>query len=198
MSGCAPARTAAPPPLTRPARVGPVIASAALAVVAAFATLGLAQFGQFRVLGPSIAISVLVMLLAGITFMPAIAAVTGRALFWPSKRWMHEPTDGPAARLGLAIARRPGRIALAVTMVLVALATAALGTKLNYDLSSERTGDGGHPHRRRDRRLAAARRDRSAADLRALDPRVERRGARADAPRAWRASTASAASRPRS
>ena len=57
-------------------RVGPVIASAALAVVAAFATLGLAQFGQFRVLGPSIAISVLVMLLAGITLMPAIAAVT--------------------------------------------------------------------------------------------------------------------------
>src|SRR4029078_6393987 len=48
-------------------RVGAVIASAAPGVVAAFATLGLAQFGQFRVLGPSIAISVLVMLLAGIT-----------------------------------------------------------------------------------------------------------------------------------
>jgi RND superfamily putative drug exporter len=126
-------RTAA---LNAASKVGPVIASAALAVVAAFATLGIAQFGQFRVLGPSIAISVLVMLLAGITFMPAIAAVTGKALFWPSKRWMHERTDGPAARLGVAIARRPGRIALAVTMVLVALATVALGTKMNYDLGS--------------------------------------------------------------
>ena len=58
MSGCGRARTAGPPPRNAAGRVGPVIASAALAVVAAFATLGLAQFGQFRVLGPSIAISV--------------------------------------------------------------------------------------------------------------------------------------------
>jgi putative drug exporter of the RND superfamily len=120
-------------------RVGPVIASAALAIVAAFATLGLAEFGQFRVLGPSIAIAVTVMLLAGITLMPAIAAVTGRALFWPSKAWMRERTDGPAARLGRGIARRPGRAALAVTMVLVALATSALGTRMSYDLNSTTT-----------------------------------------------------------
>ena len=117
-------------------RVGPVIASAALAVVAAFATLALAQFGQFRVLGPSIAISVGVMLLAGITLMPALAAVSGPALFWPSKRWRNERADGPAARLGTAIARRPGRIALGVTLALLVPAVAALGTKLDYDLSS--------------------------------------------------------------
>jgi RND superfamily putative drug exporter len=117
-------------------RVGPVIASAALAIVVAFATLGLARFGQFRVLGPAVAISVLMMLFAGVTLMPALAAVTGRALFWPSKSWMREHTDGPAARLGARIARRPGRAALAVTIVLVAMATMATGTKMNYDLSS--------------------------------------------------------------
>lgn len=118
------------------ARVGPAIASAALVVAAAFATLGLAQFGQFRVLGPSIAISVLVMLLAGITFMPAIAAVTGRALFWPSPTWMHERADGRAARLGALIARRPGRVALGATALLVVLSVAALGARSDYDLSS--------------------------------------------------------------
>jgi RND superfamily putative drug exporter len=117
-------------------RVGPVIASAALAVVAAFATLALAEFGQFRVLGPAIAISVLMMLFAGVTLMPALAAVTGRALFWPSKSWMQERTDGPAARLGQGIARRPGRTALAVTAALVAMSTIAVGTKMNYDLTS--------------------------------------------------------------
>jgi putative drug exporter of the RND superfamily len=63
------------------AGVGPVIASAALAIVAAFATMLLAEFGQFQVIGPAVAISVLVMLVAGVTLMPAIAAVTGRALF---------------------------------------------------------------------------------------------------------------------
>ncbi|HMI72818.1 MAG TPA: MMPL family transporter [Solirubrobacteraceae bacterium] len=118
------------------ASIGPVIASAALAVVAAFATMGLAEFGQFRVLGPSIAISVLVMLLAGVTLMPAIAAVTGRALFWPSRSWARERTDGPAARLGHRIARTPGRAALAVVAVLVVLSTFALGTRMSYDLSA--------------------------------------------------------------
>src|SRR4051794_22881864 len=67
--------------------VGPVIGAAAFAIITAFATLALAQFGQFRILGPSIAISVLVMLLAGITLFPAFAAVTGRAMFWPSRSW---------------------------------------------------------------------------------------------------------------
>jgi putative drug exporter of the RND superfamily len=117
--------------------VGPVIASAALAVVAAFATMGLAEFGQFRVLGPAVAISVLVMLLAGVTLMPAVAAVTGRALFWPSRAWQRERTDGAAARVGRGIARNPGRAAFAVIAVLVALATVALGTRMSYDL-----GDG--------------------------------------------------------
>jgi RND superfamily putative drug exporter len=115
--------------------VAPVIASAALAIAAAFATMLLAGFGQFRVLGPSVAISVLVMLLAGITLMPAIAAVTGRALFWPSRSWATEATNGPAARLGRRIARRPGRSALAVVAVLVALSTLALGTRMSYDMS---------------------------------------------------------------
>jgi RND superfamily putative drug exporter len=115
--------------------VGPVIASAALAIVAAFATMALADFGQFRVLGPAVAISVLVMLLAGMTLMPAIVAVTGRALFWPSRSWARERTDGPAARLGRAIARRPGRAALSVTAVLVVLSVFALGTSMSYDLT---------------------------------------------------------------
>jgi RND superfamily putative drug exporter len=116
--------------------VGPVIASAALAIVAAFATMFLAEFGQFRVLGPSVAISVLVMLLAGVTLMPAIAAVTGRALFWPSRSWEHERTNGPAARLGRHIARTPGRAAVTVVALLVVLSTFALGTRMSYDLDS--------------------------------------------------------------
>src|SRR5215213_2108850 len=110
--------------------VGPVIASAALAIVAAFATMLLAEFGQFQVIGPAVAISVLVMLLAGVTLMPAIAAVTGRALFWPSRAWAHERSDGPAARLGRTIARAPGRTALTVMALLVVLSTFAVGTTI--------------------------------------------------------------------
>ncbi len=87
--------------------VGEVIASAALAVIAAFATLGLAQFGQFQVLGPAIAISVAVMLLAGLTLMPALLAICGRGLFWPSKAWLAPREAGFATRLGERIAGAP-------------------------------------------------------------------------------------------
>ncbi|MFE6502501.1 MMPL family transporter [Kitasatospora sp. NPDC057738] len=62
-------------------KAGTAITSAALTIVAAFATLGVAGFGQFRVLGPALAVSVLVMLLAGLTLMPAALAACGRALF---------------------------------------------------------------------------------------------------------------------
>jgi RND superfamily putative drug exporter len=97
--------------------------------------MAVAEFGQFQVIGPAVAISVLVMLFAGVTLMPAIAAVTGRALFWPSRSWARERTDGPAARLGRGIVRSPGRVALAVTAALVLLASAAVGTHMSYDSS---------------------------------------------------------------
>ncbi|WP_037498039.1 MMPL family transporter [Solirubrobacter soli] len=121
-------------------RIAPVIASAALAVVVAFATLGLAQYGELKALGPAIALAVAMMLLAGVTLMPALLAVTGRALFWPSKSWRREPRDGVAARLGRLVARHPARVALASAGALTILAVGALGVRMNYDLRANADG----------------------------------------------------------
>lgn len=115
------------------ARISHVIASAALAIMAAFAALGLAQFGQFRVLGPSVAIAIFVMLLAGITLVPAVLAATGRKLFWPAKAWQRERQDGFAARIGSFVARRPARVALLAAGLLAVFAVAATGLRMNYD-----------------------------------------------------------------
>ncbi|HEY7259435.1 MAG TPA: MMPL family transporter [Gaiellales bacterium] len=117
-------------------KVGPVVASAALAIVAAFATLGLARFGQFHVLGPAVAVAIVVMLLAGVTLVPALLAAQGRLLFWPSRSWRHSHEEGPAARLGLLVSRRPGLVAAVATAALTVLAAFALGGKMNYDLGS--------------------------------------------------------------
>ncbi|MEU1133784.1 MMPL family transporter [Streptomyces sp. NPDC005900] len=114
-------------------RVGGAITSAALTIVAAFATLGLASFGQFRVLGPAIAVSVLVMLLAGLTLMPALLAVLGRGMFWPARAWKKERAGGLAARLGHAVSSRPLRYALGALVLLGALGAGALGMKMSYD-----------------------------------------------------------------
>jgi RND superfamily putative drug exporter len=121
------------------ARVSHVVASAALAIIVAFASLGLAKFGQFRVLGPSVAIAIFVMLLAGITLVPAILAASGRKLFWPAKGWQRPRRDGPATRIGQFVARRPGRVALISAGLLAAFAIAATGVRMNYDLGIAKT-----------------------------------------------------------
>ncbi|MEU9378028.1 MMPL family transporter [Streptomyces sp. NPDC048255] len=119
-------------------RVGTAVTSAALTIVAAFATLAVASFGQFRVLGPAIAVSVLVMLLGSLTLMPALLAVTGRRMFWPSHSLKREPRGGSAARLGDRLVRRPLAAALVCVALLGALAAGVAGIRMDYG-----PGDGG-------------------------------------------------------
>ncbi|MGW6919516.1 MMPL family transporter [Kitasatospora sp. NPDC054939] len=114
------------------ARVGTAITSAALTIVAAFATLGVASFGQFRSLGPAIAVAVLVMLLGSLTLMPALLAACGRGMFWPSRSLRREPRDDRAARLGALVARRPLPLLLAAVAVLAALAAGTVGIRMDY------------------------------------------------------------------
>jgi putative drug exporter of the RND superfamily len=118
-------------------RVGAVIASAALAIVVAFATLALAEFGQFQMLGPAVAIAVLVMLFAGITLFPALLAVTGRAMYWPSRSWQRDRSQGPAAKLGRFVVRRPAAVAASSVAFLALLAAGGVGAKVAFDLGGE-------------------------------------------------------------
>ncbi|MFC9491826.1 MMPL family transporter, partial [Streptomyces hydrogenans] len=119
-------------------RVGTAVTSAALTIVAAFATLGVATFGQFRVLGPSVAVSVLVMLLASLTLMPALLAVAGRRMFWPSKSLKKPGSPGLAGRTGELVARRPLLVFVASAALLGALAVGVAGVRMDF-------GAGGTP-----------------------------------------------------
>ncbi|MCY0959292.1 MMPL family transporter [Streptomyces sp. H27-H5] len=120
-------------------RVGTAITSAALTIVAAFSTLGVATFGQFRVLGPAIAVAVLVMLVGSLTLMPAILAVAGRRMFWPSRGLKDRPREGVAARMGDRVARRPLTVVVASVALLGALAAGLVGMRMDYGQSG---GDG--------------------------------------------------------
>ncbi|MEV6974414.1 MMPL family transporter [Kitasatospora sp. NPDC093806] len=113
-------------------RVGTAITSAALTIVAAFATLGVASFGQFRSLGPAIAVAVLVMLLGSLTLMPALLAACGRKMFWPSRSLRREPREGLAARFGTLVARRPLALLCASVALLGALAAGMTGIRMDY------------------------------------------------------------------
>jgi RND superfamily putative drug exporter len=80
-----------------------------------------------------------VMLIAGLTLFPAILAVSGRAMFWPSKSWRRPDRPGFAARIGHTISRRPGATALATTSILLALAFGAVGGKIVFDVGGSET-----------------------------------------------------------
>ncbi|MFF0296076.1 MMPL family transporter [Kitasatospora sp. NPDC004614] len=113
-------------------RVGTAITSAALTIVAAFATLGVASFGDFRSLGPAVAVAVLVMLLASLTLMPALLAACGRGMFWPSRALRRPAREGFAGRFGELVARRPAALLLASVALLGALTAGMVGIRMNY------------------------------------------------------------------
>ncbi|HEU5353946.1 MAG TPA: MMPL family transporter, partial [Actinocrinis sp.] len=120
-------------------RAGEAIASAAGAVIVAFMALALSTLGLFRSLGPSLAIAVAVTLLAGLTLIPAIVALLGTKVFWPSKAWRTEPRAARFAAIGASMGRRPARFAAVSGIVMVALAIAAFSFKPTFDLSSGST-----------------------------------------------------------
>jgi RND superfamily putative drug exporter len=66
-------------------RVGESITFSAGTVIAALLSLLAASFGIYSTLGAPLAIAIFLMLLAGITLLPALLAVCGRAVFWPQK-----------------------------------------------------------------------------------------------------------------
>ncbi|QZY29190.1 MMPL family transporter [Nocardioides coralli] len=68
------------------ARSGPIVAVAGLAVAAGTATLLAAESPFFRALGPALAFTVLVGLVVAVTLVPAVLAVLGDRVFWPSRR----------------------------------------------------------------------------------------------------------------
>lgn len=121
-------------------RVGEAIASAAGVVIVAFAALTLSSLGLLRSLGPALAIAVFVMLLAGLTLIPAIVSLLGPKVFWPSRAWRHAPTEpGPFARLGQSVSRRPARWAAGSALLMALLALGSLGYKPDFDLAGMAT-----------------------------------------------------------
>jgi RND superfamily putative drug exporter len=95
------------------ARVGESITFSAATVVAALLCLMLASFGIYKGLGPALAIALGIMLLIALTFLPALLAILGRAVFWPSKTSKRPLKIGLWGRLADHVIKRP------VTMLVV-------------------------------------------------------------------------------
>ena len=103
-------------------RVGQSISFSAATVIVALCCLLLASFGLYRGLGPSLAIGMAVILLAGLTLLPALLAIFGRAVFWPSHPRLGEPTTGAWGRVATRVIARPLPVLLVGVVVFGVLA----------------------------------------------------------------------------
>jgi RND superfamily putative drug exporter len=88
-------------------RVGETITFSAATVIAALLSLLFATFQLYSNLGAPLAIGIGLMLLAGLTLLPALLALFGRAVFWPSKRTNEETKSGFWGRVSSSVVQRP-------------------------------------------------------------------------------------------
>jgi RND superfamily putative drug exporter len=121
-------------------KVGVVIASSALTVIGAFATLLLAKLGSLQTLGPALIAAVALMLLTGLTLVPALFILLGRHLFWPFGPGKASE-GGVFVREARFVATHPGLVAAVVVVVLGGLAVGATGYDPTYNTLSELPSD---------------------------------------------------------
>lgn len=110
------------------ARVGESITFSAGTVIAALLSLLTATFGIYQSLGAPLAIGIGIMLLAGLTLQPALLAILGRAVFWPSKVSAGQGAGG-WGRVASRVVRRPAATLAAGVVLFAALAFASLGNQ---------------------------------------------------------------------
>ena len=105
-------------------KVGESITFSAATVVAALLTLLAATFQIYSQLGIPLAIGIGVMLLAGLTLLPALLAIFGRAAFWPARTRAGTGKVGIWGRIAARIVQRPAAALITGIVIFGALASA--------------------------------------------------------------------------
>jgi RND superfamily putative drug exporter len=110
--------------------IGKVIAGSAATVSITFLGMVFTKLGAFKNVGPALAISIAVALLAAVTFLPALMVLAGK------RNWIKPRRDLTTRfwrRSGIRIVRRPvSHLAGSLTVLLI-LAGCAMFARFNYD-----------------------------------------------------------------
>lgn len=117
-------------------RVGETITFSAACVILALLSLVFARFGLYRGLGPGLAIGITVVLVAGLTLLPALLAIFGRRAFWPTRPQPGREYTGAWGRIAGRVVARPGltlgaglALFVGLALALIAYSPAGFGTE---------------------------------------------------------------------
>lgn len=131
-------------------RYGPIVAVAGLAVAAGTGALLVAESLFFRALGPALVFTVLVALLVAVTLVPALMAVLGGWVFWPTRPVVRERAEGgrDSRRMALLKAltssrRRAAQVVAGCVAVLSLAALPLLGLNLGVSFVGSLPDDNG-------------------------------------------------------
>ena len=116
--------------------VGSAVLSSGSTILVASAILLLASLGSSAALGPVLAVALCIMMIAAITFVPAVLLVLGRVAFWPAIP-KYESDPKPQKRIYGAIAswvlERPKKVLLVSGIILTLLSSGIFLYNPNYD-----------------------------------------------------------------
>ena len=118
-------------------RSGRAILSAGATVVAAMLVLTLADYRATQSMGPVLALGVAIMVVAGLTLLPAVLTALGRRAFWPAipPAGVEVRSHGVWQRVARLVSARPGPIAGVVLALLVAGALGNLSGRGSLDFA---------------------------------------------------------------
>ena len=112
-------------------RVGETITSSAGTIFVGFMAMVFAEMGVFNTSGPALAIGIVLSLLAGLTFVPALLATLGERAFW--RAWPCTATGRFYGATSQFLSARP-----LVTVIVIcdpaALAVYGVKQRASYDL----------------------------------------------------------------
>lgn len=110
-------------------KVGESITFSAATVIAALLSLATARFGLYKGLGYPLAIGVALMLLAGLTLLPALLSILGKAVFWPSKIRPGTTRHGWWGKLAGKLVKKPLATLMVGLIFFVSLAAMSIGNQ---------------------------------------------------------------------
>jgi uncharacterized membrane protein YdfJ with MMPL/SSD domain len=113
-------------------QVGESISSSAGTVITGFVAMAFAQLGLFNTTGPTLAVGVIVSLLAGLTLTPALLGLLGQRAFWP-RQAQHRDSGALYKRTSQWVSSRPLLTIVIIVAIMAPLAYYGSRLVVTYD-----------------------------------------------------------------
>ena len=118
-------------------KVGHVILASAGTVIVGFLGMAIADFGMIATMGPALAITIAITLLAALTLTPALISVFGSHLFWPFSNGARRERSSVWEKVAAFTSRYPVVVTVLIVAVLGISYTQLPNTKTSFDMLKE-------------------------------------------------------------